>query len=133
MRVLVPIDGSDCSFAALDYALDLYNMGGVTLHVIHITDYETDASEELLKKATDRLSAAGIDAEPELVTSLGLDSPKASVKIGEHIVSLLEADDYDQVVIGRHGERGRLEDFLLGSTSETIVKHAPVPVTVIPA
>ncbi|WP_336359439.1 universal stress protein [Haladaptatus sp. ZSTT2] len=133
MRVLVPIDGSDCSFAALDYAIDLYNMGGVSLHVVHITDYETDASEALLEKATEKLDAVGIDTEPELITSLGLDSPKASVKIGEHIVSLLEDGDYDQVIIGRHGERGRLEDFLLGSTSETIVQHTPVPVTVIPA
>ncbi|MFC6732827.1 MULTISPECIES: universal stress protein [unclassified Haladaptatus] len=133
MRILVAIDSSECSFTALSYALDLYEMGGVELDVVHVTDFKTDATEALVAKAREMLADAGIDTEPEVVTNLGLDTPKASVRVGQRIVELATERGADQIVVGRHGETGMLEKIILGSTSETVVKGAEIPVTVIPA
>jgi len=36
----------------------------------------------------------------------------------------------DLLVLGRHGQRGKAEQLLIGSTSERVVRHAPCSVLV---
>lgn len=49
---------------------------------------------------------------------------------GESIVEAAVAEAADMIVVGTHG-RGSVGRFLLGSVSEHVVRHAPVPVLVV--
>lgn len=131
MKVLAPVDGSGSSLEALAFAADLATRFGGSLDVVHITDYEDDATEEVRARARDVLADRDVDAEPEVITQMELADRGASTKIGRHILELVSKRGYDHVVIGRHGG-GHLEKLVLGSASEKVVSESEVPVTVVP-
>jgi nucleotide-binding universal stress UspA family protein len=53
-------------------------------------------------------------------------------RLWEHVVAQAGSVKADLVVVGSHGRRG-LGRALMGSDAEQIVRHAPVPVLVVPA
>ncbi|MGM0372090.1 MAG: universal stress protein [Halobacteriota archaeon] len=137
MRVLVPIDGSAQSNAALEYAVDTFAPDElVLLHVIDPVEagysaaatmpgyseewYENrkEEAETLFEEATARLE--GIDTTT--VTEVGRPS--------RAIVSYVEEHDVDHVVMGSHGRSG-MTRILLGSVAESVVRRSPIPVTIV--
>ncbi|WP_435099154.1 universal stress protein [Halarchaeum sp. P4] len=130
MQILVPIDGSDCSFRALEFAADMAPRYDGSLHVVHITDTENEATEELLERARDLLDTHDIDDDPDVHTDISLDF-RPSNRIGKDIIELVEEDGYDHVVMGHHGA-GAVERAIVGSATETVMSAERVPVTVIP-
>ena len=130
MDVLAPIDGSETSFRALRFAADLATRFQGTLHVVHVSDAETDATREILDRATAVLEAAGVEDTPEVRTDVELDVRPAN-RVGEDIVALVEERGYDHVVMGHHGT-GAVDRAMLGSAAETVVRSEKVPVTIIP-
>jgi nucleotide-binding universal stress UspA family protein len=129
MEVLVPIDGSDPSFRALEFAAEFARRFEADLHVVHITDVATDATEEITDRAREVLAAEGIEATPEVSTDLELSS-RPSSKIGRDILDLVEERGYDHVVMGHH-DSGAVERVILGSTAQTVIQNDEVPVTVV--
>ncbi|AOW81140.1 universal stress protein UspA [Halodesulfurarchaeum formicicum] len=137
MRVLVPIDGSAQSNAALEYAVDTFAPDElVLLHVIDPVEagysaaatmpgyseewYENrkEEAETLFEEATASLD--GIDTTT--VTEVGRPS--------RAIVSYVEEHDVDHVVMGSHGRSG-MTRILLGSVAESVVRRSPIPVTIV--
>ncbi|ELY24615.1 universal stress protein, partial [Haloferax volcanii] len=57
MDVLIPIDGTDASKRALDFAIEMVGGMGGSLHVVHYTNNQTDATEAILDDARGRLKA----------------------------------------------------------------------------
>ncbi|MFB6141334.1 MAG: universal stress protein [Halosimplex sp.] len=131
MKILVPIDGSDCSFRALEHAVDLAGRYEGELHVVHVTDHRTESTEELLARAEALLAEAGIADEPEVVTDLRMSDPKYADRVGKDVLRMAEEGDYDHVVMGHHGT-GRIGRAILGSAAETVVRAAEVPATIVP-
>lgn len=129
MTVLVPIDGSDCSFRALSFATEFADRFETDLHVVHVTDVQTEATEELLDRAGETLSEAGFDDDPEVVTDLR--KFRAADEVGEVICELVERDGYDHVVMGHHGT-GLVGKAILGSATETVIDASEVPATIVP-
>lgn len=138
-RILVPIDESDRSSAALEYALEEHPEASVTvLHVIdprefrtyggvegwvdmeHIADQQQDHARRLVENARERAADRGITVTTEVLTG----------KPARSIVEYVGENDIDHVVIGSHGRSG-VSRVLLGSVAETVVRRSPVPVTVI--
>lgn len=130
MEILVPIDGSDPSRVALEFAIDLVGCFDGSLHVIHFSDAQTDATDEILDSAADRLDEAGIDDDPELL--VGEASVRRADGVGESIVAYVEEHGYDHVVMGHHGRGGPVERAILGSAAEAVVRSGSVSATVIP-
>ncbi|MGM0591506.1 MAG: universal stress protein [Halobacteriota archaeon] len=130
MKVLVPVDGSDDSFRALTFAVELCDRFGVTPHVVHFTDHETDATDEIMARARSVLEEAGVEDDPELVTEVDVELRTAG-RVGKEILSLVEDRGYDHVVMGHHGS-GTVERAILGSAAETVVRSELVPVTIVP-
>lgn len=130
MQILVPIDGSDCSFRALEFAADMAPRYDASLHVVHVTDSRNDATEELLERARDVLDTHGVDDDPDVHTDVSLDF-RPSNRIGQDVLALVEEEGYDHVVMGHHGS-GAVERAILGSVTETVMDAKRVPVTVIP-
>jgi nucleotide-binding universal stress UspA family protein len=135
MTVLVPVDGSDPSDVALEYALDQFaDAELLALNMIDPVDGATtwgpgsaddwlasakDRAEEVLADATDRADDAGRD----LATDRTVGRPARTV------VEYAEEHDVDHIVIGSHGREG-ISRVLLGSVAETVVRRSSVPVTV---
>lgn len=130
MKILVPIDGSDASERALRFAADLSQRFGGSLRVVHISDAETDATDQILERARDILSEAGVDEEPEVEIDVDLGFRSAE-QVGEDILDLVDDDGYDHVVMGHHGE-GMVDRAILGSAAETVLRANEIPVTVVP-
>ena len=129
-KVLVPIDGTDPSFRALEFATEFADRYDADLHVVHITDEETDATADILDRAERVLQAAGIETRPEVSTDLDLDFRPAD-RVGEDVIELVEERGYDHVVMG-HQASGTVERAIIGSAAETVLRSERVPLTVIP-
>lgn len=138
-HVLVPIDGSDQAWSALEHALQEHP--GDEIHLLHVINpvegvYASDAmggdywagwydaaeerAERLFEEARDR---AG-DRADDLVTGQETGSPART------IVEYAEEQDVDHIVIGSHGRSG-VSRVLLGSVAEAVARRATVPVTIV--
>ena len=135
MTVLVPYDGSRPAQQAVEYAVD--NWGDtriVLLRVIEFADGSLEAGVDLIKERlkesrdegaaelTDDLLATLADVDYDVETVVG--------KPAREVVDYAEANDIEGIVIGSHGRTGASR-VLLGSVAQTVVRRAPVPVTVV--
>lgn len=128
--ILAPIDGTDSSFRALEFATDFADRFDADLDVVHITDEQTDATADILDRATRVIDAADMDTEPEVSTDLDMEFRPAD-RVGEDIIQLVEQRGYDHVVMGHQGA-GTVERAIIGSAATTVLRSERVPVTVIP-
>ncbi|MFP4530970.1 MAG: universal stress protein [Halodesulfurarchaeum sp.] len=137
MNVLVPIDGSAQSKRAVEYAAETLEPDTVTLlHVIDPVEagYSAAAtmpgySEEWYENRKDEAHSLFEDAEAQLE---GFDV-ETVIEVGRPsrtIVSHVEENDVDHVVMGSHGRSG-MTRILLGSVAESVVRRSPIPVTIV--
>lgn len=131
MKVLVPIDGSDCSFRALEFAIELVTQFEGTLQVVHITDYTGETTDQIIEQARDMLVDAGIESHPEIVTDTRMSNPRYANQVGKDILQIAEEQEYDHIVMGHHGT-GRIGRAVLGSAAETVIRAVEHPATIIP-
>jgi nucleotide-binding universal stress UspA family protein len=133
-NVLVPTDGSDASMEALDEAIDLAEELGSSIHILYVVEPEhyapmntpnPDMIESMEQRAESEIERAVERAETGDVASV-----EQSVETGtthETIISYIEDNDIDLVIMGTHGRTG-LDRILLGSVTEKVVRLSPVPV-----
>ena len=144
-RILVPVDYSACSRAALRLAVELAQKFQASLDVVHVWDRPSYVSnvvmtrvdpvstqsllvliEENARRDLDEfLTSAELPAQTALVSRLLVGDP-ASALLHE-----LDRGSYDLVVVGTHGRTG-LSRVLLGSVAEKLVRLSPVPVLAVP-
>lgn len=136
MKIVVPLDLSDVAAKAIPPAVQLAKGLGDDLLLVTVSglrlrgDLQEQAKSEQvdvvdLIEAYLRSAASdveGIKAEHSLIK--GDDAAEA-------IVDFVEPDEVRMIVMATHGRSG-LERWRLGSVAERVVRHSPVPVTVIP-
>jgi universal stress protein A len=137
-RILVAVDFSEFSVAALNYAGFLAEKFGATLTLVHSVEpyiYPEDLSagfpiEELdarwLQKAKDKL-------ESLRQTIMGGAPSTIVVTMGaawNRIVGTAKSMNADMIVVGTHGRTG-IKHALMGSTAERVSRHATCPVLVV--
>ena len=136
-RILFPIDFSEGSMNALDYAISLskeYNSRLYLLHVVHdismtagwqvphiridefYREMEEGAKKEMEKFCREELR--GIENIEQIVLR-GIPD--------EEILRVARDKKIDIIVIGTHGRTG-IDRLLFGSTAEKVVRKAPCPV-----
>lgn len=129
MKILVPVDASEDSDRALEFAATFAKRFDAELHVVHFSDAETDATDAVLENAAEILESRGVEAEPELnIRDISL---RPEDRVGREIVALATEGDYDHVIMGRHGA-GRVERAMLGSATQTVLDAGTVALTVVP-
>jgi nucleotide-binding universal stress UspA family protein len=139
-RILMPIDGSACSDAALAHGLQLAKEQGAKVKILHVLDtqalyllYEGMYVEEIadrwrregeafVTRAAEQARAAGVGVTTELADEGG--------RIPDVIVGNAKAWPADLIVMGTHGRHG-FDHLLLGSAAEGVVRTTPVPVLLI--
>ena len=137
-RILVPMDFSAPSDAALDYARGVAMRFDASLHLLHVADdpYPALYSGDVFVPEVDRLrrqivsNAAGrLKAR---LTASDVTDFEATVDaiIGTPAGSIVEyagGHGIDLIVMGTHGRSGR-SHVLMGSITERVVRTAPCPV-----
>jgi universal stress protein A len=143
--ILVPVDYSEHSKASVRYAAELAKNVGATLHVVHVWDRPTYASDAVLvrRPGEEHCSLAELiqrNAENDMKDFLATLELAADVKLTHELLSgdptaklveELKAGGYDLVVLGTHGRTG-LMHLLMGSVAEKLVRLSPVPVLTVP-
>jgi len=133
-RILVPVDGSEHSWKAFDYALKEHREDElVVIHVIDPMrgDYEPGESNAQRVKRSDTIRE---DVETRL-DETGDGGPEIDVitregRPADEIVDHANTGEIDQVVMGSRGLSG-VKRLLLGSVAETVVRRAEVPVNIV--
>lgn len=139
-RILVPLDYSRSSDAALAYAKEVGASDGAELRLLHVLEvgaypdfyFPVQASQmfdmpELKSRAVDNLnerlrSVEGPEVQAEVHVELGHPA--------QVILDQAESLRTDLIVISSHGRTG-LERVLLGSVAESVVRGSKVPVMIV--
>jgi len=142
-RVVCPVDFSDFSRRALDYAIAVANWYGSrlsVLYVYHVPPVGTALSSLPVAPAAETVMLSPGDRE-QLRQQLRAFTPTDAVKnvpveflVAEGDVPteiLGEAQRADMLVLGTHGRSG-FEHLVLGSVAEKVVRKAHCPVMTIP-
>ena len=143
-KILVAIDGSECSERALDFALDLAEKYSASLLIINVLQMPVYGSpddplavsagtasfardlgkihERLLAKAAEKASSAKPNVK--VTTELREGNPPTQ------IVNAAAEGNFDMVVLGHSGQ-GRFREWLLGSTTERVAHLARCIVVIV--
>ena len=131
---MVPVDGSEYSFKAVDMAVDIAQKFSSKIAAVHVLeefsfnsyDSEEDSGDALLAKATKKANDAGVEVIEHLITA----DPLRDMNF---IVNQTRAD---LVVIHAHGannnrfvsfEENEVSDTQIGSVSERLLRTCDVP------
>jgi nucleotide-binding universal stress UspA family protein len=131
-EILFPTDGSDGAAFAFEHVLHLAARHDATVHVLNVADTTQDGLLEIRGDDVDALEREGdriVREAAEQADEQGVETV-TEVARGEpyhEIVDYAERHGLELIVMPTHGRRG-LERFLLGSTSERVVRRADVPV-----
>ena len=140
-HILVPVDGSATSLAAIDKAVGLAKAFGSAVSAIYVIDpypftgvgadfaygqdqYLAAAKAEAsaaMEAASQRLRQDGVQAETKVVESH---------TVWRGVLEAAEAVGADLIVMGSHGRRG-LEKLVLGSVSQRVLGVVHFPLLVV--
>lgn len=137
-KTLVPVDGSDISYRALDTALFLSERLGSKITAIHVMEQVPTVyiqSQKLLdelleahknesQKILDKCSSIATQKGIVINTTL-LDGNPAST-----ILEFSQREKYEVIIIGSRGI-GHFKELVLGSVSSKILHHSLCPVLLI--
>jgi universal stress protein A len=140
-KILIPVDFSSCSRAAMAWGLDLARTVGASVDVLYawqppeylwpepIVTFPGQPGHSLEEFARSRAGAQ--------LAALRAEWPGESfgerVEVGApaEVIRRVAADGhYDLIVLGTHGRTG-LAHALIGSVAERVVRHAPCAVLTI--
>jgi len=139
-RILYPTDFSDVSMKALNYVKRLKDAGAREVTVLHVIDERTlvvpdvfsgidfMAVENELRKIADEECNKIV----EQLRETGLNA-KFKIEKGIPFLEILKTareEDVSLIVIGSHG-KSNVEEMLLGSVSEKVIRKAVRPVLVV--
>ena len=142
-KILVPVDGSEHSFRALDEACELARAMHATIVIFHVVSTAKAArlacgEPSLVAGSFDVLRQAGnaVTAEAREHACLMLPAGRIEVQtvLGEPIDEIVNAANNGSatwIVMGSHGRTG-LARMLIGSVAEGVLRHASVPVMIVP-
>lgn len=133
--ILLPTDGSEFAEAAVEHALAVAKQFGARIHVMSAVDVTdtgptptytlpTDLMENLTDEATNAteeiaadVRAAGLEVTTEVRRNIPSDA----------ILGYSSENDIDLIAMGTAGRSG-LTRYIMGSTTERVLRHAHIPV-----
>jgi nucleotide-binding universal stress UspA family protein len=138
--ILCPVDFFPASDAAVNYAAGLAANYDAAVHLLHVVapvpagvyEYAIDtaalvksveeSSKDEMNKLVARVKGMGVTVKTEIVVGDVYDEIKGSIEVLKP----------DLIVMGTHGRRG-VERWFMGSTTEKLLRHSPVPLVTISA
>ena len=136
--IMVPIDGSDYSFEAADFAIEIAQKFSSKIAAVHVLeefslnsfDSQEDSGDALLAKVTEKANDVGVEVVEHLLTA----DPLRDMKF------IVDQTRADLVVIHAHGannnrfvsfDENEVSDTQIGSVSERLLRNSDVPVLLV--
>ena len=148
-KILVPIDGSEPSNRALDYALDLAEeldaevvilsvVPPVTLPVFSeepgitpiITPRDIDRYNSKLRATFENVLTEALARARAKKPDLRVSTKLLEGRPADKIVEVAERENFDLIIMGSRGLSG-LRELLLGSTTRRVADHCTKPLLII--
>ncbi|HEY9870673.1 MAG TPA: universal stress protein [Candidatus Obscuribacterales bacterium] len=144
MKVIIAIDGSECSLAALESVVDRPWPQDAEFRVLSVVEpptpgyaewhtsyvpYLDEAQQELVKEINELVDERVEFLRREFPHN-PVDGKVVEGNIRDSIVREATEWNADFVILGSHGRRG-FQKFLLGSVAEAVVSRAPCSVEII--
>jgi nucleotide-binding universal stress UspA family protein len=144
-KILVPVDHSDCSRVAMEYAMLLAEPFGAKIDVLHVAETPPYVGEDrtVVNPATgepqllsELLMQQAVKAETEFLAPFVRDARipiERSLLTGRPsnvIVEEAAKRGADLIVMGTHGLSG-FQRLIIGSVTERVLRSAPCPVVVV--
>lgn len=134
-KVLYPTDFSDYSNQVLQGIFELKNVGTKEIIALHVIDKRIFS--EFPEVTIDVLNAMKSSAEEnmdKISTELEKHGFKVDVRIEvgipfSQIVGIAKTEAVSMIVMGSHG-KSLVEEMLLGSTTENVLRHSSVPILI---
>jgi nucleotide-binding universal stress UspA family protein len=123
-RIFFASDGSEDSELAATTAVGLAKVTGSELHVLHVARAFPASFEE---------GRSILDEEVNKIENVGGTVAQSHLRMGgaaEEVIDLAEELETGLIVLGSRG-RGRIRRALMGSVSDSVVRHAHCPVMVV--
>lgn len=140
-NILVPVDGSETSFAAVAKAAELAKAFGSKINVVQVLTLDPYIAAEYitanqtndlierarasivktLEEAKQKFTEQGVEAETKLLEGQ---------VIAREITNAAKELNADLIVIGSHGRTG-LKKLFLGSVAQSILSEGTTPVLVV--
>jgi nucleotide-binding universal stress UspA family protein len=142
MRILLAIDDSNFSEAAIEAVIGQARPHGTEVRVLHVVEsppllvarelggyepalenaleFQKQHAEAVVAKAAELLRARGL----KVTAALEMGDPKS------RILDVAEEWRADLIVLGSHGRKG-LNRFLMGSVSDAVARHACCSVEIV--
>jgi universal stress protein A len=146
-NILCPIDFSECSGKALDYAIDLAKKVDADLRLLHVYE-DPIAAIPFAMVGTGGLPSAPIDVVIDARKKRASEIERLQIMCREHglttqveelegspvdtIVKAAAMHKADLIVMGTHGRKG-ISHMMIGSIAERVVRLAPCPVLTVRA
>lgn len=138
IKILVPVDGSEDSNKALNYAIDIAKKYSGTINLIHVVRSAatlTVAPAEVFLDITKQLIESGKGILKESQAKINESGIEESTEIlqghpGSQIVQFAEKIEADMIIMGSRG-LGIVARFVLGSTSDYVSDNAKCPVLIV--
>lgn len=137
-KLLVAVDGSECSARAVKWAIDTARAAGAQVHAVTvqpaiasgdirrfvsaetIETFQREEGEKALAGARSLLDAAGANWQPHILVG----------HVGEALCQFAEKNGCGQIVMGTRG-LGGVTGLILGSVASQVIHLATVPVTLV--
>jgi len=146
-KILVPIDFSQSSKNALLVAAEIAHKSGARLEMLHVNlaavysapfaEYTAVSEYVVADQQYDESAAGGLEKlKMELLAMPSYSHLDISMRVEEgylhsSVRNVAKEDDVDLVVMGTKGSSG-LNEFLVGSNTEKVIRTAPCPVLAVP-
>ena len=134
-KILVPIDFSELSRKALQYALTFSRVFGGEIFLLHVVEFVP--TPEVVVAETEYLNASLRETAAQQLSEWRKEIPGVSVKASiqdgipfREIVRIANEINADLIILGTQGRTG-LSHLFIGSTAERVVRHAGCPVMVV--
>ncbi len=144
-KILLPTDGSEASERAGEYAISEASLSGADIIVLNVIDMDylnSIPQSDLREKLDEELREEGKRAVEKFKNKIEEEECAGNcknikfvpmIKKGKPEDVILETakeEKVDQIIMGKSGKHG-LERFLMGSTTERVVREAKIPVNII--
>ena len=144
-KILVPTDGSKQAEAAGEQAIATADISGADIVVLYVIDIDylkalpqqdlrESLEEQLKKEGTDTVEAFKQKIEDAQCQghckNVNFIPMVKEGKPADVILKTIDEEGIDQVIMGKSGKHG-IEKFIIGSTTDRVVRGAKVPVNIV--
>jgi nucleotide-binding universal stress UspA family protein len=137
-KILVPVDFSESSDSAVEYAVFIARKFGAEITLLHaILLYHDDIDEEEHMQAYEKIIRKKEKQSNKKLESHFMTAKDQGLKVkyvlirafaaADSILNYISENDFDLVVMGTHGRTG-LKKWILGSVTEKVVRLSTIPV-----